>query len=472
MDLWLYLHFPALQLDSLLQEREAHPLAVIDSQSNALVQINAQAAEQGVEIGMGLATAATLCRDLQLVPYKEAVETGKLREIARWLYDLSADIALYPPSGLLLKVSPMLKFYGGLTPYWHSIQTLLEALPYRYHYATGYTPLSARLLARAGGRHISDDAQGLKQQYAACSIEQTDLPSVQLEKLNRLGITQVADLLNIPLKELSRRFTLDVVQYVGRLSGELGMSLEFHHPPENFQHYLELLYEIENIPVLQHPLKKQLILLENFLRRRDQVCTRVHQRFHQRNGQSLEVTVGSALGEYQADKWLELTQLTLEKSRLAAPVYALTLRVDQFQDKETQNADLFAGRQGKCTDYQLVSLLQARLGQDRVTGLARQDDFRPERASAHCPALTSTKHTSNTEPLLRPNLLLPEPQVLTEPVAIIHGPERITTGWWDHGAQVRDYYIAHNKAGQWCWLFRTPAANSHEPQWFLHGYFS
>ncbi|MDQ2077764.1 DNA polymerase Y family protein [Marinimicrobium sp. ABcell2] len=472
MDLWLYLHFPALQLDSLLQEQEARPLAVIDSQSNALVQINAQAAEQGVEIGMGLATAATLCRDLQLVPYKEALETGKLQEIARWLYELSADIALYPPSGLLLKVSPMLKLYRGLMPYWQSIQTLLEALPYRYHYATGYTPVAARLLARAGGRHISDDAQKLKQQYSACTIGQTDLSAVQIEKLNRLGITHVADLLNIPLKELSRRFTLDVVQYVGRLSGELGMSLEFHHPPEDFQHYLELLYEIENTSVLHHPLKRQLVLLEDFLRRRDQLCTRIQLRFHQRNGQPLEVTVGSAQGEYQAEKWLELAQLTLEKCQLAAPVYALTLRVNKFQHKEAQSTDLFAGRQGKCTDYQLVSLLQARLGQDRVTGLTRQDDFRPERASSHCPALTPSKNPNNTAPLLRPNLLLPEPQVLTEPVAIIHGPERITTGWWDHSAQVRDYYIAHNKAGQWYWLFRKPAVKGETPQWFLHGYFS
>src|SRR5690554_5226204 len=110
MSLWLYLHFPALQLDSLLQEHTAQPLAVLDRQSNTLVQVNAQAAEQGVEIGMDLASAAALCRDLQCLPYKETLETEKLREIARWLYDLSADIALYPPDGLLLKASSMLKF--------------------------------------------------------------------------------------------------------------------------------------------------------------------------------------------------------------------------------------------------------------------------------------------------------------------------------------------------------------------------
>lgn len=472
MNLWLYLHFPALQLDSLLQEHTAHPLAVLDRQRNTLVQVNAQAADRGVEIGMDLASAAALCRDLQWVPYKESLETEKLQEIARWLYDLSADIVLCPPAGLLLKVSSMLKFYAGLTPYWLSLQALLDALPYRYYYATGYTPLAARLLARAGERHISDDAQQLKRHYAACSIEHMDLAPKHLEQLRRLGMVRVADLLKIPLKELSRRFPLEVTHYVGRLSGELSLPLEFHHPPEAFQQYLELLYDITDAQVLQHPLKRQLSLLEIFLRQREQVCTRIQLRFHQRNTQPLEVTVGSAQGEYQAHKWLELAQLTLEKYQLAAPVYGLTLSAEQFQEKTAQSIDLFSGPQGQHTAHQLVSVLQARLGPEQVSGLTRGDDFRPERASVYCPALTPIEPALDSAPLLRPTLLLPEPRALTEPVAIIHGPERISTGWWDQAEQVRDYYIAHNQAGQWYWLFRTPADSKARPQWFVHGYFS
>lgn len=472
MNLWLYLHFPALQLDSLLQEHTAQPLAVLDTQRNVLVQVNALAIERGVEVGMDLATAAALCRDLQWVPYKEALESQKLQEIARWLYDLSADIVLYPPDGLLLKVSSMLKFYAGLMPYWLSLQTLLNSLPYRYHYATGYTPLAAQLLAKAGECHISEDAQKLKQRYAACSIEHTDLAPKYLEPLRRVGIVRVADLLSIPLKELSRRFPLEVTHYIGHLNGELSQPLEFHHPPEQFQQYLELLYEITDLQVLQGPLKRQLSLLEMFLRRREQVCTRLQLRLHQRNAPSLEITVGAAQGEYQAHKWLELAQLTLGKCQLTSPVYALTMRVEQFQEKAGQSIDLFTGPQGQHTSQQLVSVLQARLGPERVTGLSRGDDFRPERASIDCPALTPSEPAIQNAPLLRPTFLLPAPRALAEPVAIIHGPERIDTGWWDQAEQVRDYYIAHNQAGQWYWLFRTPGSNHSVPQWFVHGYFS
>lgn len=480
MDLWLYLHFPALQLDSMLPQTETQredfriaPVIVVDGQQNSVVQLNSAAQERGIATGMGLATAASLCRDLQVLPYRPEQERAKLREVAHWLYDVSAEIALREPCGLILRVSRMLNYYRGLTPYWDALRQRLDALGYHYDYATAYSPLAARLLALSGHREISDHAEQLGKLCATRSLKQTDLSSAQQEQLARVGISQLGDLLAVPLKALSRRFSLEVLNYVGQLTGELKYPLEFYHPAENFQHYLELLYEIENTQVLQHPLTHQLKLLEAFLRRRDQVCTRIHFRLHQRDCDALAVKVGSAQGEYQAESWLELTRLTLEQCQLAAPVYALTLEVSQFQTKDAQRQDLFAGRQGKLSDRQLVSILQARLGEAAVTGLSCADDHRPELATEACAPLNQKPSApSSRSALLRPSLLLPEPRELDEPVAIIHGPERIATGWWDQRPLVRDYYIARTKDGQWYWVFRTPASAEKAQRWYLHGYFS
>lgn len=482
MDLWLYLHFPALQLDSLLSPTEAQaqredpaetPVIVVDGQKNSVVQLNSSAQARGITIGMGLATAASLCRDLQVLPYRPEQELAKLREIAHWLYDVSAEIALRKPCGLMLRVSRMLNYYRGLNRYWEAVRQRLDALGYRYDYATAYSPLAARLLALSGQREISDNSEQLRRLCAARSLSYTDLSKAQQEQLVRVGITQLGDLLAVPLKALSRRFSLEVLNYVGQLTGELKSPLEFYQPSENFQHYLELLYEIENTQVLQHPMAHQLKLLEAFLRRRDQVCTRINFRLHQRDGDALTVKVGSAQGEYLAKPWLELTRLTLEQCQLAAPVYALTLEVDQFQTKDAQRRDLFAGHQGKLSDRQLVSILQARLGEAAVTGLKCADDHRPELATEPCAPLSQkpTSHSPQAN-LLRPSLLLAEPRALSEPVAIVHGPERIATGWWDQRPLVRDYYIARTKDGQWYWVFRTPASADKAQRWYLHGYFS
>lgn len=483
MDLWLYLHFPALQLDSLLpptecqaegEGSEAPPVIVVDGQQNSVVQLNSSAQARGIAKGMGLATAASLCRDLQVLPYQPEQELAKLREIAHWLYDVSAEIALREPCGLMLRVSRMLNYYRGLSRYWDALCQRLDALGYRYDYATAYSPLAARLLALSGHQKISDDATQLRNLCATRSLSHTDLSKAQQEQLARVGISKLGELLAVPLKALSRRFSLEVLNYVGQLSGELKYPIEFYHPSETFQHYLELLYEIENTQVLQHPMAHQLKLLEAFLRRRDQVCTRIHFRLHQRNGENLVVNVGSAQGEYAAESWLELARLTLEQCQLAAPVYALTLEVNQFQTKDAQRRDLFAGRQGKLSDRQLVSILQARLGEAAVRGLKCADDHRPELATEPCDPLSdkSPPPTASQNSLLRPSLLLAEPRELDQPVAIIHGPERIATGWWDQRPLVRDYYIARTKDGQWYWVFRTPASADKTQRWYLHGFFS
>jgi protein ImuB len=470
MTLWLYLHFPSLQLDSVLQEPET-PMVIVDGHQHSVVQLNEPAAARGISVGMGLATAAALCRDIRMLPYRREQELDRLREIAQWLYCVSADIALEEPDGLLLRVTSMLKLYRDLPRYWQALRKPLDTLQLRYQYATGYSPPAARMLARAGFNRLSDDAHELRQHWTACNLRQTQLLPEHIEKLERVGLHRVADLLSVPLKALSRRFGVEVVRYVGQLTGELKHPVVFYHSPEDFRQTLELLYDIENTQALQAPLAHLLASLEGFLRLRDQVTAQITFQLHQRDSSPLPVTVGSVQGEYRAETWLELTKLTLENRTLDGPIYALSLRVAHFQDKATSSEDLFAGKQGKLSGWQLVSLLQARLGKARVTGLCRVDDFRPELASADCAPLQP--HAQQQPPaLLRPSLLLPEPKILREPVAIVHGPERIATGWWDQQPLMRDYYIARNKNGQWYWVFRTPATESNRQHWYLHGYFS
>ncbi|MGB5121658.1 MAG: DNA polymerase Y family protein, partial [Vibrio fluvialis] len=114
--------------------------------------------------------------------------------------------------------------------------------------------------------------------------------------------------------------------------------------------------------------------------------------------------------------------------------------------------------------------LQAKLGPSHVHKLQLGDDPRPEKRSRYVhpnvhPATTTTEPLRRAE--LRPSLLLPEPQPLCEAVSLIHGPERIATGWWDGHNMIRDYFIARTEQGRWLWVFRTP-----EQQWFIHGQFS
>ena len=61
-------------------------------------------------------------------------------------------------------------------------------------------------------------------QVNASRLQQTELAVKTVQKLNRVGIHKVGDLLKLPLKDLAKRFDIDLVTYLGRLTGE------FHHP--------------------------------------------------------------------------------------------------------------------------------------------------------------------------------------------------------------------------------------------------
>ncbi|MDF2179298.1 DNA polymerase Y family protein [Aliiglaciecola sp. CAU 1673] len=469
--LWLYLDFLSLQLDSLYQARQSEdnnvPIVLLDKHDNLVVQLNSAAQACGIRKGMGLGSAAALHRELQVMEYRREVEVVKLEEIARWLYTCTSDISFWPPNGLLLRIQNMLSMYGGLTSYWQAIQARLQPLQLSYRYGCGLTPLAARMLARSGQGVISQECNLLRSRVDDCDLEQTELDGKIRHQLARVGIKRVGQLSAIPPGELAKRFDVQLATYLGRLNGVFHHPVDFYHPPETFVQYLELMYEIENSQVLQHPIRRLLTNLENFLRQRDKLTTELHFCLSLRDTDALEFKVQSAQGEYRAEIWLALTSLKLERLSLPQPAYAIQLSVNQLLENSGQESDLFDGRRALHSPAQLLSRLQAKLGKEAIWGLAAQDDFRPEHSSRYIEPLQGSDTIQWPIPCLRPSLLFEPPRPLTEKVSLLHGPERIQTGWWDSQDVCRDYFIARSAQGQWLWVFRTPQA-----KWYAHGIFS
>jgi protein ImuB len=475
--LWLYIHFPNLQLDALFREHEFReqnssehikdqPLIILDPQENKVLQLNKQALDVGIRVNMSLGSAAMLERDLQVLPYDRKVEQKKLQEVADSLYLLTSDITFFEPQGLLLRIHNMLNLYGGLSPYWKVIQSQLDGTKLHYHYATGHSPLAAKMLAQAAWDQVTDNSSKLKSRVKECTLQQTELEQKIIQKLLRVGIHSVRDLLNIPLADIAKRFNLDLVTYLGKLNGEFKHPVDFYHPTECFSRYLELPYEIDSTLLLQYPLQHILGELEQFLKVRDLLTQRLILTFHLRDQALLEVHIGSEQGEYLAQKWLNLSTLKLESIKLKGPVLAISLKTEGVQLNNPQKQDLFSRKNSAMSNFQLVSLLQAKLGEHAVLSLKLVDDYRPELANIYSSPLKKQVLPQLLQGL-RPSFLLAQPERLKEQISIIHGPERLCTGWWDNQGITRDYFVARGVQGQWFWVYRTPGAH-----WFLHGVFS
>jgi len=473
MALWLYLHFPSLQLDAMYQQAEAqtYPLIIVHDKQNEVVQLNPLAANEGIKVGMGLGTASSLCAELQVKPYDQATEQKILKRIAHWLYSVTADIALYPPNGLLIGASSMLSLHHSLAGYWRMLSQHLERLAFNYRYATGYSPHAARILARQGFNQISADKNGLIEQIKKQPLSCADLDTRVITRLRKVGIHTFAELLSLSLSQLSKRFSLDVVNYIGQLTGHIRHHVTFYIPPEHFEQYLELYHEVSNSQYLEKPLLKLYKLLEHYLRLKDKTASELLIALHQRDCDDLNLSIIAAQGEYKAEKWLQLTTLQLESVVLNAPVVGITLKVQRILHKYVQHTDLFQGVKGHQSPEELVSILTAKLGSNRVKGIQVIQDHRPEIENQLCEPLSaySSPCTESTlrQNKLRPSLLFSSPVPLQEQITLMPYPERIMTGWWDSHQVIRDYFIGRTESGRWLWLFK-----DHNQQWFVHGMFS
>ena len=123
--LWLYLHFPSLQLDSLFSgdKQNEHPLIIVDEKTHKVIQANSLALDSGITLGMGIGSAAALNHELQVLPHRAEIEENRLKEIAHWAYLVTSDMALLPPNGLLIKTSNMLSLYDGARQLLEHIKT-------------------------------------------------------------------------------------------------------------------------------------------------------------------------------------------------------------------------------------------------------------------------------------------------------------------------------------------------------------
>lgn len=489
MTLWIYLHFPHLQLDTMFAEmavtetvssvtqpnhkaQTATPVVIVDGRAHQVVQLNQAALQQNIKPGMGLGSAAALCSELQVYPYDTDREQQTLEELAQWLYLITSDIVLCPPQGLLLRVSNMLSLYAGLDNYWQALSQHLNQRQIRYHYACGFSPFCAILLAKSGADWICGEEAALRQRLEHYPLSATELAPQQIDKLARVGIHDIQSLLALPMQDIARRFDIDLVNYVGRLLGQFKHPLSFYHPPQAFHAHLDLLYEIDNVQWLEKPLQRLLIRLEAFLTLRNQVAFELVLTLQQRDHNRYQLPFTSAEGVSQAVKWARLCRLRMESIQLTQPVLSLSLQVTRAGSAEPLSGDFFRASQGQQSPAELLTLLQAKLGNAQVCKLQLNNDPRPEQRSRYIAAYQSAPQPGHCTPpvraaRLRPSLRLPEPQPLQEQVSLIHGPERIATGWWDGNNIIRDYFIARTPQGRWLWVFRTP-----QQQWFVHGQFS
>lgn len=467
--LWLYLHFPSLQLDHYVRSQDiAPPLALVDGYPPHIESVNRQAQEQGVQPGQSLNTAICLAADLQILHCDSNLQARVLQQLAHWCYQYASPISLWAPDGLVLEVSGMRRLHGSTARLWQCLTQGLERQGFQVQAALGLTPRMARLLAHAGAGLCTEEPDRLQRQLNTLPISQAELPGQICERLQRMGLQTLDMLLALPARELARRLDPEAIDHLQRLSGHRADPRTYWSPPSYFLRRSDFILEAEQVSVMLFPLQRMIEELAQYLLRRQQATDTLVLKLLHRDRDPTALTIRTAAPEHRQGELMQLCRLSLDRHRLSAPVVALELQVERFLDRPSGARDLFGTPENQEEAlHTLISRLRVRLGENAVRFIQSHDDHRPEKGMKSCPERPRTRVTISEAGPGRPLWLLRCPQPLLEtPRQWLEGPERIDAGWWDGEAVQRDYYVAELTDHRLAWIFR-----NNEGAWYLHGWF-
>jgi protein ImuB len=475
---WAALSLPRLPLESFLRASStAEPWAV--AQDRHVVDCNAAAFAQGVRPRMARAAAAALAPSLHFHERDAAAERAALEGVAAWAGRYSPKVALVAGAagagGLLLEVSGSLKLFGSAASIAAGLGHGATEMGYTACPASAPTAHGAWLLARGGSPSACPDLGDLARRLQPLPVEVLDCDARTLAKLEAVGVRTLGEVLAQPRAELAKRFGDVLREKLDRALGTLADPREFFAPPERFHAGLELPAEVCEAEALVFALRRLIVQLDGFLAARNGSVQRLRiELFHKET--RTDVEIGLVRPCRDTEHFVMLTRERLSALALKEPVRRIALAADDILAIAHDNLDLLDETLKRPGDWQdLIERLRARLGNQAVSGIAAQAGHRPESAWR---VTEPGERGASLEFGTRPLWLLRQPKRLEEigsaphcdgPLALLAGPERIESGWWDGHDAARDYFVARALTESLLWIYRERGSRS--PHWYLHGIF-
>jgi protein ImuB len=489
--LWVALELPALPLQ--VMERAGispQPWVIAEGpQQRPLVACANEAARAlGVREGQAVAGSRALATELRVIARDPAQELEALQRLAAWASQFTPMVAI-EPTGLVLEVSSSLRLFQGHARLTAAIRQGVRELGFRATVGVAPTPLAARLFARAEeqGRVVRGclSLAELRERSADLPLFLLDWPEKTLARLTDLGVLRWRDLLELPAEGVARRFGPEIALAIGRLMGTVADPRKPYAPPPRFHSRLELPAEADGVEALRFPLKRLLVEFEGALRGRGAGVQSLVLVLEHGRKRRTRVALDFASPERESEFILGIAREKLGRLRLPATTIALVLHAEALLPYVPRTRAWLPGAKEQALEGErLVERLAARLGRERVFGIAPGNDHRPERnwkpdfAGKTRKPGEGKREAAQGGSAPRPAWLLHRPQKLIAPrglpmlqgaLDLRAGPERIEAGWWDGDEVHRDYFVATNARGEACWIYRElrePAA------WYLHGLFA
>lgn len=494
--------------DLVRRRRKIEPARAIilsraERQRDVVAACCAMAESRGVHRGMTIAHARALVSGAHIEPIDDVVHGRLLRRLAQRMHRFVPIVALDEPDALLLDARGCEGIYGSTDRLLSLVRTHLGQLGLQARIAAAPTWAGARAIARFGPRELSVTASPLlRRTLAELPIGALGLEPDVIERLGRVGVVNIGQLMTLPRPSLGARYGGRVLLRLDQALGDALETVEAVRAQEPVE--AERLLDgptdrLEDIGVVVAEVIEQL-------------CVQLHRRglggrwweltLRRSDLEPLMLVAPTSRPTSDAKHVCGLFAYRLERAPLGFGVEGVQGRVRVMAPRrDEQQAAWERGQPEQERVGKLIDTLTARLGNgcvrrprvvashipERAQTYERVDqlDERPtekrpqdQRADGQGAAQRTEETMPDRPSILREpcptdvSLLLPDGPIAAVRVAgrmsrVIGcvGPERIESEWWRRPGPGRDYFKVQTEDGRWVWIYREVES----AKWFVQG---
>jgi len=483
---WFELRKPELKKKPFVLVASAHGRMIITA-ANFLAQ------KKGIRKGAVLADARAILSSLQYFDDKPTLETQLLQRLAEWCIRFTPIAAIDSSGGIILDASGCCHLWGGDEAYLADITKRLQDRGYTVKAAIADTIGVAWAMARFGNIPVIEKDKHID---ALLSLppEALRLETETVQRLHKLGLRQIKNLISMPRSALRRRFGPLIIQRLNQAVGTEQEFIEPVYPVEPYQERLPCIEPIARIEGIEIALQRLLQQLCNRLQKEGKGLRTAYFRGYRIDNKAVGVEIATSRASSSVDHLFHLFGLKLSTIEPGLGIELFLLEATKVEDHSPMQEEFWKQNSGLDNNQlsELMDHIAGKMGPNAIHRYLPDEHHWPERSFKRAIALTEEPTTDWKLDRPRPLQLLSPPEHIevTAPIpdyppmlfrykgnlhkiARADGPERIEQEWWIHEGEHRDYYAVEDEQGCRYWLFRSGHYDAeNKPQWFIHGFFA
>lgn len=471
------------------------PFVLYETKHNRMVvtAANNLAEEKGVYSGTILADARAIIPCLQIKEDTPELFTDVIKKMAVWFIRYAPVVAVDMPDGIIINATGCAHLWGNEQQYLTHITERLKQLGYTTKIAIAGSIGTAWAITRFGVSGTIVNNGDEKKALALLPPQALRTDNETAERLHKLGLSKIKDILAIPTPSLRRRFGDG---FIKQIQYALSFRDEIITPVELSAEYTERLNCIEPIVTatgIEIALQKLIEALCEQLKATEKGLRQCCFKAYRTDGKIVEIVVSINRPSSNTEHIFKLFAVKIPQLAPGPGIELFTIEARGVETNPSPQEHLWNSEANSLTVKNVVELVDRimnKIGEQKIKRYLPNEHYWPELSVKKATSLQEEQTTAWNNTNIRPLriLLHPEPIMVTAPIpdyppmlfkhkGKLHkivkadGPERIEQEWWLQQGLHRDYYYVEDENGNRYWLFRSGHYNTKKKdQWFLHGY--